>query len=1109
MSKFLTIFLSLSTAISLAAQILNGGFETPSTKKSTRYFIQLAEHWEGILHTGVDLVKVELSPEAYSGKKSFKLNTIKEKSFAGVYQTIKCQPDSELTLTAYMKRGKNPCNGYFRIYFIKNKIKQKTYLMAGWPLKEQWNLYQYNFRVPKDIHEIYLGIETLGNRHPDCQVWIDEVALSSKSAPILQNQLIRAEIDPMFGGCIRSLEYTKNNQTTQFTLPRSMNETGGIGLEIIPEQRSPGLFANKTYLLEIIKPKEKILVTRTENNGEFTGLQVKKTYTLNPGSATINVNLELINHSKKSLPLSLRICNILRSTDGYFTSPTRDWLQIFHKNQESIQTSNSLDSNNLQAGWLAKTNPSSAMLFGFQLDKVKNGYSWFNPEIETLEWTYLPQNIAPGKSWNSSYTINILASPSPVFAFDGQVGYGVNNLNTNQAKHVEISALKQISTDVKVNKQSSHLQLNAGGTARIPFAVENIELSIFNDNHYFGSAHRYPAHFIRGIKLPPPPQIDGSDRFSGVFPFCYFDTALVWEESSGIKAGTAQQFLRQLNHIMRECAANYFNTCTLGRVNQPAILKCANLPDGKNSVGELAIKYDQHLVFNTHLYFKDSLDPIKHQSEIKRLLDFFYGKIQIDFIKKYDSIIKGINTADETTGQNIPCMLAAHEALAQRLPVKIPAYPYLNVHTRSYLPYVPIFDGDWFPINRKNFGGRNPWSAGRVVAETVAMAKNTPVFFEPQCFGYFKEGYAFPTPAEIRLMSHLPVANGAKGIFFHEVNNRGLPWRYNYGYAYTARGNAGELTPAWFALGECARELTSIGTQVLDSSPCPVPSWLKINSPIYKSKNGFYHGEQVKFYTLKKADNSLIAVAINHSEKSDITLPIIFTPPAGIEIYSLSKMKPVNNKHTLKLNAGDAEYFAIGNNDTIKKIANSVALERHKRELIVCKIIMERAAGNNVKLSDLQILINKSIISAKNSLGHDALNLLKTAKAEIYRRYNNSEFGKFDAEWRKTRMALSEISFLFQTHLDLVIPPHLRAKTPKHKKWNNTDDPQMQKLVDEIAACWYEYWRLEHEIVTGKWSVIRLEAEKLCSQANLATANASSYIKANAHKITPDRPYDE
>ena len=121
--------------------------------------------------------------------------------------------------------------------------------------------------------------------------------------------------------------------------------------------------------------------------------------------------------------------------------------------------------------------------------------------------------------------------------------------------------------------------------------------------------------------------------------------------------------------------------------------------------------------------------------------------------------------------------------------------------------------------------------------------------------------------------------------------------------------------------------------------------------------------------------------------------------------------------------------------------------------------------------------------------------------------FRNSPFGKFSARWDNARSKLSKVTFEFVRHQDLVIPPELRKKTPRYKRWKNTADPVMQKLVDAIADDFRNYWRIDAAIEEGKWQANASEAEKLIKKISSDTKAALDYLKSNSSKIRVDNPY--
>ena len=1106
---FLLSLAVLSLCRTGAGELLNGGFEKALPKPTGRSFrLKLAENWETLLQSGSTKLEASLSEQAHSGKYSMRIKAIVPNSFGGAYQTVECTPDSTLELSMFVK-GTAKTRVYFRIRFIdaSGKSNIKKYLMPGWVIREnekdKWIERKYKFQVPSWAVKMTVGIETLGNNFPDAEIFIDDVKLTTGASTVLKNKYLRAEIDPLFGGCIKSLELTADGRSRQFTMPRTLTKDGGMALEIIPERRNPGLFSQKKYELSSPVPMRKIVVTRTEKGGGHDGLKVTKTFALEPDSTKITVSLELLNTGKKTIDTSCRVLNCLLPRDGILTSPTKDWLQAFEKNAESIKTTSAIHSNNLQRGFLARTTPDAAVILGFDPARAKSGYCWVGSGIDTMEVTYADIRLAPEEKYVITYFIGVSGVNAPVFAVNGDLVLGVDSL-TAPGK-LFVSSLKKLEAKLDVNGENKTVALLPGEKAELPGREFTVACNGRSDKYNAS----YKAMFIKGIKLPPPARHSNVSRFDNFFPVIVNgDVALTWKESNGVD-GYANRFLRNLEDNLREAAAIGINASMQSRTLQKSVLPAAKLPGGRSLPGELCLKYDMSLFPNTLMLYREDVDVEKYRPVLAKRMELFWHKDTIELMKKYDKVVKAVLTADETTAQNIPCMLEAHETLAKALPHDVPLYPYLNIHARVYIPYVPIFCGDWYPISRKHASGRNPWSIGRVTAETVRLAKDTPVHVILQSFGYFKEVYGFPTAEEFRLMSHLAAANGAKGFEIHEVNNRGLSWRYNYGYHYAARGNAGEYTPLWFEIGRCAREFTAIGTQFTGTFPGKNPAYLaNIKTPDYRSKNGFYAGPQVKFFTLERKDGTLFAVAVNHALEKGIKQQVVFRNPAGTRVWSLTKMAQASRTYTMDLAPGSAEYFVIGSEAAVEKAVNTVALERAKRLNVSLSIAADRAAGSGVDVAAAAAVEKRSLQAVEQGKGLEALSLAKEAEKVLKKTVASSPFGQFDARWDKARHALSDVCFMFLTHFDLVVPPEIRKATKRYAQYRNTADPEMQKLVDDVAACWIEYWQIEHLIVAGKLED-RSRAEKFIARAHACAAAATAYLKANVHKIHVDDPYGD
>ena len=210
MKKITVIALASFAAVTLsAAGFSNGGFEEPETvKKAKSYSAKqyYAANWSFIKNSGNDCGAV-VCDNARTGKVAAKLFTKKAKAFPGIYQTFDCQSDSKMTVSAWMKCGKARSAVYFRVFFIDKNGKKNMakYLMHGWNLNSEWKKYEYTFKIPSYAKQMTLCIETMNNPAPEVEVFIDDVAVSCEAGTVLKNSMVRADIDPLFGGCIRSL----------------------------------------------------------------------------------------------------------------------------------------------------------------------------------------------------------------------------------------------------------------------------------------------------------------------------------------------------------------------------------------------------------------------------------------------------------------------------------------------------------------------------------------------------------------------------------------------------------------------------------------------------------------------------------------------------------------------------------------------------------------------------------------------------------------------------------------------------------------------------------------------------------------------------------------
>ena len=245
---------------------------------------------------------------------------------------------------------------------------------------------------------------------------------------------------------------------------------------------------------------------------------------------------------------------------------------FFEKNAENIKTTNAVHSNNLQRGFIAKTQPDAAILLGFDSAQANGAYCWVSAGIDTMEVEYSNIKIAPKGKYSISYFIGVSNVNAPVFAVNNDLILGVDALNKPQK--LVVSSLKKLNSKIAVNGKETAIDLLPGAKAEFPGKEFTVTCNKQSDKYNAS----YKAMFIKGIKLPPPVKSSNISRFDNFFPFIINgDVALTWKESNGVD-GYVNRFLRNLEANLREGAAIGVNTSMQVRTLQKGILPAANLP---------------------------------------------------------------------------------------------------------------------------------------------------------------------------------------------------------------------------------------------------------------------------------------------------------------------------------------------------------------------------------------------------------------------------------------------------------------------------------------------------------------------------------------------------
>ena len=392
----------------------NGGFETKSVKPTKNLFCQ---DWPITLSSKSKNCRGELSSDAYKGKYSLKLILEGDKKTNDLWtgQKIKVTPGTKLGFKFYAKGAKG---GRFYIQFmpqVGTKYLKSTYI--PYTLSPKWTEISGSYTVPENVYYVNCLIHIVKQLGAS---YFDEFELTLDNSTVLSNKSIALTINPIIGGCIDSFIDKKDG--FNYTMARQPGKAGGMGLDILPGNQHPGLFANYIYKSEVIVPYKKIKLSRTLVSGKLRGLNISKTYSLPSEEAKAEISVKVKNESDKTLSFVYRAQNVINPVNGMFSFPSRDWLTVFNRTPESIVTVNSLIQDDLRAGWCAKNYKNrKTLLFKFENNEVYKIYNYLVKEFDTMEWYYKKINLKPNESWQAEYSI-ALVNPKGKF-YDGKLDY--------------------------------------------------------------------------------------------------------------------------------------------------------------------------------------------------------------------------------------------------------------------------------------------------------------------------------------------------------------------------------------------------------------------------------------------------------------------------------------------------------------------------------------------------------------------------------------------------------------------------------------------------------------------------------------------------------------
>lgn len=409
------LLLCLLCACPLYARLLvNPDFEDTVPAKTAGYRKELFPGWEILLNSGAGSCDAAVSEDAFSGGKSLRLISMAPRGFvsAQAVPPVAVQAGDRVTGKVMVKgEGK----AYIRFYYLDaegQRVADQGYHMEGRRAQpESWQELITRFTVPEGVSAVRFSLQMLQQG----AICFDAAKVICDRDAILENEHLRVAFNPLCGGVVDSLLLKSTG--FEFTRANSRQVVGGLAADIVPGRRSPGLCRHEVYLLNREPGAAgSLTLQRKIDTAPLAGLEVSKTFTLDPRKPELTVKLTLRNTGAEALAASFRTQNIVLADPGVFSWPHPDWVQIFRQ-QGPITSLNSIVTENFRAGWAARwySGPQATLLFEFDAGLVEKNYTYLADDISTVEWYYREANLAPGQSWSTDYRIKVLPGADSFF----------------------------------------------------------------------------------------------------------------------------------------------------------------------------------------------------------------------------------------------------------------------------------------------------------------------------------------------------------------------------------------------------------------------------------------------------------------------------------------------------------------------------------------------------------------------------------------------------------------------------------------------------------------------------------------------------------------------
>ncbi len=940
--------------------------------------------------------------------------------------------------------------------------------------------------------------------------WFDDVSLQA-SDDVLENDLLRVQIEPLLGGRLHAI-YSKR-QERDLTLWSGVRP-GGMAAEIVPGDDYPGVLRDAACTIEVLEPRRRVLVTHGPAPGLPAGLVIEKEVALRAGAATLDVHLRVTNTAAEARTLRLRAQQCLPPGERLATCPLAGGLRVVRPQPGLMKWG--LDLPNPAAGWIACTDlhGSGGLVFLFDKAGTEKAYLYANQDLQTVEWYYQPVAIPPGGKWETSYTIAELSSNAPIVAAGETLALGLTPLALGKAdrREVALSALgESIQAELSATaeglapvRQSVAVTSAKASTVALPWAGAPVARMTLQTQA--GAARLVAAISPQSLDesplmdLPRPPErLAEFPAATGFFPYAEYFRGM-----QGAEAGTPTDQVRRQLRAYRRC---YMNSYMVG---EHAILPAVR-DTGHSPICDLVREYGMRLIPRNDMLRRFAKDEAGRQQEqpppatitrevaLERVTAPFSLDLRRKFVAQYGDLVAAYDFSDEPGSEYVPLYLLIQNVYREVDPAH-PVLVILNLNRTEFLPYMPIYYGDEYPIRNQKSGGRDPWALAKMV-RFCATHTSAPVWVMLQAFGGREEyTWQLPTKPEQQLMLYETIANGGKGITFHGSSSPPC-WRYNQYYFYPAIDSWLAETPAWEAMREAGRFITAIGPALLDTRVSD-EAVLQVRCAQLEAAGLRKQGPAVLARTLKRREGGWFVVVVNQDivgkQQAALSANAALVP-AGQALYDLHALReasavPVNGCE-VELAPGDGRAFFLGTPAQAAQVMPVVHQGYYDGEQPLYQIDAAQAQANGCDLTVPAAAARSAAAAYAAGDFATAHRGILTARAQLAGAVKrNAALAAALQSIEQAHRLLSELAAAYRDHFDVVVPPADQKAAAGQPLYKNTQDPKMQEYVDKTAEAFLSRLKLEDRLYQGEAPVVAPAAAQLLQDVTTLHAAALPYV---------------